>query len=271
MYLSPKINDILVFLTASLKSGWSYSSMNSCRSALSLFLPKIDDQCVGSHSLVLRLLKGVGKLRPPKPKYDDTWDVNVLLTYINALGPNELLNFKMLTLKLVSLLAIVTGQRVQTLAAISVNQIDFTDVVHIRIEKNIKTSGPGRPQPLLVLPPYNVNTNLYVVEVLKHYLSRTLPIRKCTSLLLTTEKPHGPASTQTISRWLKESLRLAGIDEKYTAHTFRHASTSKAAARGVLIDSIFARAGWTKGSSTFAKFYNKVIDNRCEFGLSVLN
>jgi integrase len=38
-------------------------------------------------------------------------------------------------------------------------------------------------------------------------------------------------------------LSLAGIDPKFTSHSFRHAATSRAAARGVSCDIIFSGAG----------------------------
>ena len=57
--------------------------------------------------------------------------------------------------------------------------------------------------------------------------------------------PHKAVSVQTISRWLKQCLELAGIDTAvYKGHSFRHASTSKAKSVGVSIDDIFLTGGW---------------------------
>ncbi|KAH0818718.1 hypothetical protein GEV33_004073 [Tenebrio molitor] len=46
-------------------------------------------------------------------------------------------------------------------------------------------------------------------------------------LFLTTTKPHSAASKQTISRWVKDTLQMAGVDvAQFKPHSTRHASTS---------------------------------------------
>lgn len=60
-------------------------------------------------------MRGLFNLRPSLPRYSATWDVNTVLTYISSLKLVHTLSLKTLTLKLVTLLAILTGQRVQTL------------------------------------------------------------------------------------------------------------------------------------------------------------
>ena len=59
-------------------------------------------------------------------------------------------------------------------------------------------------------------------------------------------------STSTISRWLKEMLRMAGINN-FTAHSTRAASTSAAKSKDIL------KAGNWSRESTFNRFYNKTI------------
>ena len=47
--------------------------------------------------------------------------------------------------------------------------------------------------------------------------------------IITYGKPHKPASSDTISRWIKDELGIAGINtEVYKPHRRRYASTSKA-------------------------------------------
>lgn len=49
----------------------------------------------------------------------------------------------------------------------------------------------------------------------------------CCQLLLSHDKPRGPSSKDTISRWYKNVLKSAGIDvSKFTAHSTRSVSTS---------------------------------------------
>ena len=74
-------------------------------------------------------------------------------------------------------------------------------------------------------------------------------------LILAVKKPYKSASSQTISRWIKSVLTSSGINENYTAHSTRHASTSLALQEGVDIQTIRSTVGWSKSSEVFAKFY----------------
>ena len=68
----------------------------------------VDGICVGSHSFISRLMKGIFNLRPPCPRYVQMWDVSVVLRYLKYLLPAPLLSMRNLTLKLVMLMALVS-------------------------------------------------------------------------------------------------------------------------------------------------------------------
>jgi len=59
--LVSNIKNVLEFITSLYQSNLGYSAINSSRSALSLILPSIDGFTVGTHPLVKRALKAVGK------------------------------------------------------------------------------------------------------------------------------------------------------------------------------------------------------------------
>ena len=65
-------------------------------------------------------------------------------------------------------------------------------------------------------------------------------------------------STGTISRWLKEMLQIAGIKNKFTAHSTRSALVSVAKAKRLEVREILNAGNWSR-ESTFNKFYNKEI------------
>nr|CAI5845526.1 unnamed protein product [Callosobruchus analis] len=74
-------------------------------------------------------------------------------------------------------------------------------------------------------------------------------------LFVTFKKSHHPASTQTISRWLKATLKLSGVDVNLSgAHSTRHAFTSSAAQKGVHYDSIRLAAAWTEKSKMLTTY-----------------
>ncbi|KAK6169840.1 hypothetical protein SNE40_020817 [Patella caerulea] len=271
------VKDILDFLVELYNTGLKYSAIGTARSALSNCVKLVDSTCVvGEHPLVSRFLKGVFELRPSLPRYKQIWDVKIVLNYLEKLSPNEDLSLLDLSTKLVTLLAIVSGQRCQSLHVIKTCDMIFeTNRILIPINSIIKQSKPNKTQPVMVLPVF-YNQNLCVVRTMKEYLNRT-EIFRCEKenreLFLTTVKPYLPASKSTISRWIKTALSKAGIDVNiYSAHRTRAASTS-AAARILPLTSIMKAAGWTN-SRTFQRFYNvpNNDDNEAnDFATTVLN
>lgn len=260
---------VSLFLTEQFYKNSSYGTLNTHRSALSLLL----GNDIGSQEQIKRLLKGVYKLRPVIPKYSSTWDPQIVLNYIADWFPNDHISIEKLTKKLVILLALCTGHRVQTFSLIKVNNIKIgKDGVNIIIADIIKTSAPGRDQPVLCLPYFTENNSICPATTLKDYLTITkhLRIGGSQNLLLTFKSPHKPATTQSISRWIKQVLASSGVDTStFSAHSTRHASTSAAKAAGVSVDTIRKMAGWTQSSTTFAKFYHRQITDVGNFAKAV--
>ena len=171
-------------------------------------------------------------------------------------------------------MALITAQRVQTLSKITIDNIKiFENEAKIYIPDQLKTSNINRMQPVLNISKFNENENLCVLTILKLYLARTAIIRpeNCMNLFITCKKPHHPATSQTISRWIKCTLHDSGIDTvKFTAHSTRHASTSAASRNGASIECIRKAAGWTKNSQVFARFYNQPLQDDLDFSSCVL-
>lgn len=247
---------ILRFLSEWFETGASYGTLNTARSALSL----INGAKSGSDDRLKRFFKGVFRLKPPTAKYNITWDPALVLNHLGC--PNESLDLLTLTKKLVTILALTTAHRVQTLSLIKINNIKFiTDGVHIKIPDIVKTSKKNSFQPILYLKNYSNKPEICPVNTLKAYLRATQQIRqKIEFLILTVKKPHSNASSQSISRWIKATLCEAGVDTSiFTAHSTRHASTSAANRAGLNIDLIRRTAGWSEHSATFARFYNRPV------------
>jgi len=74
-----------------------------------------------------------------------------------------------------------------------------------------------------------------------------------------------------MSRWIKQGLEESEVDSAmFSAHSTRHASTSRAAEKGVALDLINRTAGWTGESRVFANFYNKSMLNSENFDNAIL-
>lgn len=135
-------------MSESFESGASYGTINTTRSALSLLI----SSKIGSDERIKRFMRGVYRTKPPAPKYNFTWDPGVVLIYLASLYPNEDISLDKLTKKVVTILALTTGHRVQTLSLINIKNIKITnDGIQIYIPDIIKTSKTGSLQPLLHL------------------------------------------------------------------------------------------------------------------------
>lgn len=256
-YLDTPVPLVLKFLTRHFDQGASYGTLNTYRSALSLIL----GERLRNNVHVSRFFKGIFRIRPVLPKYNSSWDPNLVLTYLGGLYPNESLSLYTLTRKLVTLLALSTGQRVQTLSLIDVRNITFNETgASITIDSIIKTTAPNRKNPKLVIPYFTTKQSICPAKTLHTYINmmnafRSLPNTE--KLILTSKKPNHNASAQSISRWIKGVLSDSGVDVTvYSAHSTRHAATSAARRAGVSLDLIKRTAGWSGGSICFAKFYN---------------
>lgn len=266
----PANRDIMTFLQyTSEKYNYKYGAINSNRSALNLIL--IND--IGSDPLIKRFMKGMARLRPAQPKYGSTWDPEVLLSYIEQLP--EDLDLNLLSHKLITLLTLVTGERLQTLSLIRLtNILENEQEIQINITDPIKTSGLNRVQPTLYLPFFKERPKLCPALTLKKYIDATKVFRKKEHdfVFLTIKRPHSVASKQTLSKWVKKMLELAGIDiSQFKPHSTRHSSSSAALRQGISIETIRRTVGWSEGSSVFAKFYNRPLSDRTAYAKAILS
>ena len=107
----PRLSDILELLADEFNLDKSYRTVSGYRSALSSVLPPIGGRPIGSHPSVCQLMRGVYKLRPPKPRYSWTWEVGDVLDHLQSWGPFNNLMERRLTLRLTMLLALASARR----------------------------------------------------------------------------------------------------------------------------------------------------------------
>nr|CAI5821151.1 unnamed protein product [Callosobruchus analis] len=246
-------------------AGSPYASVNSCKAALSFILDVKED----SKTFLGRLMKGLYNQRPIAPRYEATWDPHTVLEFLEKWYPLESHSLFQLSLKLVALLALTSGHRIQTFSKIMVNDVILgDDTVKIKISAKLKTSKINRAQPILDFPFFKDKPALCVAATIAYYLERTKDIRPKgeLKLILTHKKPHNAATAQTLSRWLKWVLKNSNIDTNiFKGYSFRHASTSAALRGGANIETIRKSAGWTNKSETFNRFYNRPVVSGVDF------
>lgn len=255
--------EVISFLTKKFEDGAGYSTLNTHRSALSIILGSritLDDS-------IHRFLRGVYRLKPPQPKYAATWDTNDVLNYLCNFYPyTDNITLEALSHKTISLLAIASAQRMQTLSLIKLKNICVkNDVILIKIPDFIKTSRPGALQPLIRLPFIRENLSICPATVLQAYIEKTSTLRSSDAddhLFISVRKPHKKVCSQTLSHWVKKVLADSGIDiSVFGAHSTRHASTSAAHRLGVNLEVVRKAAGWSNSSNVFLKYYNREVNS----------
>ena len=218
----------------------------------------------GSHPLIVRFIKGVFEKRTPQPRYNRIWDASIVLDYLATLNPVDKLLLKDLTLKLLMLLLLVTGKRGQSIHLLNVTTMQLGETsCSFQLTNHTKTSKPGQPTKTIIIQKFEHDCAVCPVHTLREYIKRTDTIRgNEEQLFISFVKPHKSVSRDTISRWTKTVLQNSGIDTtKFTSHSTRAASASKAKQKDVPLDIILAHAGWST-TSTFSKFYDKPISPR---------
>ena len=99
------------FLAEMFELGFEYSTINTHRSAISVFHEPTEGFSVGKNSKVCNLMTGVYNKTPAKPIYCFVWDIQTVLRYLRSLRLNKLLTTNMLTLKLTMVIALTSASR----------------------------------------------------------------------------------------------------------------------------------------------------------------
>ena len=175
-------------------------------------------------------MKGAFQDNPPVPKFTNTCDVKVVLSYLQELGPNVCLSQTLLTLKLTVLLALVCRARGHELHAINPQAISwFDDQVVCHILGTTKTKTISKPKRVCEILKFPSSNNLDPVQCLRAYLNLTASQRETNMqkdrLFLSFIRPHQVVKTCCIARWLKLVMEEAGIDmSKFKVHSTRSAA-----------------------------------------------
>ena len=206
--------------------------------------------------LITRFMKGIFFSKPPIPKYKVAWDVTIVLRYLSSLYPLESLSLKSLTLKTVALVALATAPRAQTLVAMSIDfMLEAQHELIFCFPVFLKTSRQGSNFTMKI--EHYIDEKLCPMHTLLFYLEQTSHLRVDRNVFI-SYVTFKSVTTSTIARWLKTVLSLAGIDTTvFKAHSYRSASTSKAASRGgCSLRKILETANWTSDKN-FKKFYQR--------------
>jgi integrase len=207
----------------------------------------------------------------PNLKPSEIWNLDVVLSFLASWGPNSQLSLKQLLCKSVALLALVSACRVSELANLDSQILKRDSSWSFRFLSLKKNSTPK--QTFLDIEIFAFHQEDFCpLACLELYLLRTAEFRgDIKNVFITLSKPYRAARPNTIAKHLKFILSGAGIDlSRFSAHSFRAASTSKALSKGVSVEDILSRATWST-ESTFSRFYAKTLIKGKHFSEAVLS
>ena len=174
---NPDINCVLKFLSHLFTYGIGYSGINTEKSAISSLVGVVSNRDIGTHVLIKRFIRGIFIRKPSLPRYNVTWNVVLVLKHLETVNSHSC-SLRDLSKKLAMLLALTTGQRVQTLCAFVIRNMEMDmNFVKIRFGDLLKQSRPSFHLDELHIEAFKANYSLCVVGNIIRYLEVTLPLR----------------------------------------------------------------------------------------------
>ena len=206
-------------------------------------------------------MRGVFISRTPVKSFPPAWAVGKVLELLRSWEPMQSLSLKLLSLKTVMLIALVTGRRCSSLALLSVKRgyCEFSDsrvrLVPCGLEK---TTRPEHLAQVISLNSFEQDVRLDPVSYLCHYVNRTKELRDSESLFVTLVRPHKAASRATLASWIQQVLVHSG--QSGSGGLTRSTVTSHAVHRGVSLKDVLKAGDWAQ-ASTFRDFYLREDDS----------
>ncbi len=279
------VGPVLEFLQERLTAGAAATTLRVYVAAIAA-QRELDEIPLGRHRLVSAFMRGARRLRPVRPTAVPSWDLSVVLEglVMAPFEPLELASDRILTLKVVLLLALTSLKRVGDLQAFSVSEtcMDFSPglvkvtlrprpgyipkVLSTSFRSQVVTLHSFHPPPFASSEDERLNM-LCPVRALKLYVDRSKVWRKSPQLLICFGAGRRGLATskQRISHWVRDAISLAYEAQELPsplslrAHSTRGVASSQALFRGVPLEDICVAAGWSS-PHTFVRFYNLDVD-----------
>ncbi|XP_061443118.1 uncharacterized protein LOC133365362 [Rhineura floridana] len=272
------VKEILSFLQDGVSLGLRPNTLRRQVSALSATLSRSPDKPVGSHPFVKSFLRGATITAPPTVHRYPTWDLHKVLSALQKppFKPLSQVSLRLLSFKVLFLVAITSARRVSELNALSVHKnfcVFHKDRVVLRTVPSFrpKVLSAFHCQQELVLPSFCPNPvhplekawhSLDVTRALKVYISKTKSFRKTDNLFVSfhPKSMGNKVTTSTLARWIKACISLAYASLRLSrpaglvAHSTRVAATSAAFSHNASLGEICRAAAWAT-PNTFIKRY----------------
>lgn len=211
---------------------------------------------LGALPRVRHFMRAMESLEPREPKYENFWDAQIVLDCLRAWGPWHALGVQQHQERLAGLLALYGMLRPSDLFNIKRSSIEFVgDRVTFRFHRTKEQTATRRAFVSIAAAP---NDNVCAVQGLRLWLDvlRKESITGDTLWITTTQPRRQALARSTTATLLKKVLHAAGIDEQFTAHSFRGAGATAALDNGATVEQVMVHGRW-RGVDTFHKYYNR--------------
>ncbi|CAB4015537.1 Gag-Pro-Pol poly [Paramuricea clavata] len=238
---NPPLNIVLDFLVHLHNQDLKYTTINAARSAISAIILPQGTTTIGSHPITSRLMNGICRSKPPRPKYQTAWDVQPVLTYLFTIGTAKNLDLKMLDT--VALVSAQSGQSLHMLDITLMKQDESS--FEFLLPEHVEQSRSGYTPDSIVLHAFPAHEKLCVFYHMRTYINQTKPLRgNETKLFISYMKLHHRISRDTITRWIRQTMTNAGFDTQiFKPHSTRAAATLKVKTASVPIRTFSIRQG----------------------------
>ena len=264
----------LAFLASSKKL--SASAVKGHRASISTTIKQMGGHGFSEDYLLKDVVRGVTLRDARSPKLFPAWDLRLVLESLRSdpYEPISTCKLESLTHKTVFLISLASARRCSEVHALKYDSITFEPDGSVSLKflpgflaKNQPLDTPSPPiviKPLApVLCPDDIDILLCPVRCLKRYVKRTKHLRsqlKRRLFVSPLEGKHSDITVSSISRWIKNVIKLAYIQSKASmpddvrAHEVRAWASSLAWANNTSLKAIMEAAYWF-GTPTFFHFY----------------
>lgn len=210
------------------------------------------------------MMRGLKRRDPSSPKYDDTYDVTLVLDWIKKnLNKNSAMSLGNLRLKLILLFKIVQIKRSSDVANIEFSSLSMSGekpFFKLQKEKANKDGIVSNTNKRYSLLPNSEDSDMCIVKCIQHYVERTKGLKRSDNTLIISLKASGESYKRvlpvTVAKLTLNVLGKAGVPENFKAHSLRMAAATKLLDAGFSEADVMTIGGWSS-RNVFNKFYDR--------------
>ena len=184
----------------------------------------------------------------------------MVLDYFRTLPENKHLSIPLLTKKTVTLMMLATARRQVDIAALSLLHMrQLNDKILLNIPRACKTYNRAFFMNQMIMLERFEDSKVCPMRALKKYLSWTCKLRNSQTIFITTNPPFKGASSQTLRRWIRDTLTAAGVNMRiFNPYSTRAASASKEAFTSGTLKAVMDKGQWRSENSFYWHYLRKV-------------